>query len=347
MQLIVTFRGQKLYAELKETTTVGSIRDLILDSSKEGELARKDVTLLLGGKRLQDDEQNLHETIHGHEKLQTKKVCKIMATVRSQQEQESLQQAQKTAPRVRDDLTPAGRRELLRRQAIARRMMKQVDQKSHDPTAEPYGFDRIETLPNLPQRDEAHQILSTLANDPGVLACMRKHQWNVGSLAELYPEGKVGQSAVCVMGLNKNKGQQILLRIRTDDLQGFRKMTSIRKVLYHELAHNVHSEHDNNFFQLMRQIERECLAMDWTHGEGLSHDDGDAMEIDTYQGGTYRLGGSEPSATQGVSKRELAARAAMARMTPEEQEIEENCGCGRTDLFLPKQKPTSGDGSSS
>ena len=67
---------------------------------------------------------------------------------------------------------------------------------------------------------------------------MAKHKWNVGSLAELYPDGKVGESAVCVMGLNENKGQRIELRIRTDDLKGFRKILSIRKVLFHELAHN-------------------------------------------------------------------------------------------------------------
>jgi hypothetical protein len=53
----------------------------------------------------------------------------------------------------------------------------------------------------------SRDILTTLANDPGILACMNLHKWKVGSLAEPYPEGKVGESAVCVMGLNKNKGQ--------------------------------------------------------------------------------------------------------------------------------------------
>ena len=140
------------------------------------------------------------------------------------------------------------------------------------------------------------------------------------------------------MGLNQNKGMRILLRIRTDDLKGFRKMLSIRKVLFHELAHNVHSEHDGKFFQLMRQIESECNEMDWTQGAGLS-----ALEaaVDTaFEGGTYRLGGSHKhrdnsSENGSLSRRELAARAAMQRMTVEEEEIQNNCGCGRNDLFLP------------
>jgi hypothetical protein len=70
-------------------------------------------------------------------------------------------------------------------------------------------------------------------------------------------------SDVCILGLNKNKGQEILLRLRTDDLKGFRKLLTIKKVLYHELAHNEHSDHDDKFYILMRQIEREVVELDW------------------------------------------------------------------------------------
>lgn len=35
---------------------------------------------------------------------------------------------------------------------------------------------------------------------------------------------QVGVSDKCVMGLNQNHGMKILLRLRTDDLQGFRKV---------------------------------------------------------------------------------------------------------------------------
>ena len=170
---------------------------------------------------------------------------------------------------------------------------------------------------------------------------MKKHNWKVGSLAELYPEGKVGESEVCVMGLNRNKGQQILLRIRTDDLRGFRKMLFIRKVLFHELAHNVFSEHDGSFFQLMRQIEKECNELDWTQGNGLSNADDMDGDFRSYAGGTYRLGGSSDSHDWYIDKndklvaRELRAQAALSRMTAEEAEIQQHCGCGREAKFLP------------
>ena len=59
------------------------------------------------------------------------------------------------------------------------------------------------------------------------------------------------------MGLNTNSGAKISLRIRTDDLQGFRPARWIRKVLCHELAHNVHGDHGDDFFRLLRVIEKE------------------------------------------------------------------------------------------
>lgn len=72
-------------------------------------------------------------------------------------------------------------------------------------------------------------------------------RWEVGLLSEMPPEGKVGVSAMCILGYNVNAGQEISLRLRTDDLKGFRRYDRIRETLCHELAHMVHSEHDANF----------------------------------------------------------------------------------------------------
>ncbi len=80
---------------------------------------------------------------------------------------------------------------------------------------------------------------------------MEKYQFSVPLLSEMYPEGKVGVDPVCVMGLNKNKGQEILLRLRTDDLRGFRKYEWVLEVLWHELAHNRFSDHNAEFFAFM------------------------------------------------------------------------------------------------
>lgn len=41
----------------------------------------------------------------------------------------------------------------------------------------------------------------------------------------------MGVSAKCVMGLNQNHGQKILLRLRTDDLKGFRKVCTLYSVV--------------------------------------------------------------------------------------------------------------------
>lgn len=336
LKLIVSFRGKKVEILFDERgISVGNVKQRVIAKVDGGasSLTPSDIKLMHKGKILMDDTQDLYQLLVVDEKKATKTTFKLMATGVSPSEAASnnqeFQEALKHAPRIRDDLTAHGKKEIARRQQLGRNLLN-----TSRKVAPKYGFRRIETLPLLPDQAKAKSILQTLANDPGVLACMAKHKWNVGSLAELYPEGKVGESEVCVMGLNRNKGQQILLRIRTDDLKGFRKMLSIRKVLYHELAHNVHSEHNGDFFQLMRQIERECNELDWTQGAGLSSavdgDEGNAL----YSGGSYRLGGGEASQSN-VSVRELAARAAMLRMTAEEEEIQEHCGCGKKVSVMP------------
>ena len=119
--------------------------------------------------------------------------------------------------------------------ARGRRLEVSIAQRNAQATrrapSSPYRFERIEALPALPDQDRARRILQSLADEPGVRAVMEKHQWTVGCLKEMYPEGLVGVSSVCTMGLNVNHGQEILLRLRTDDLRGFRKLQSIRQVL--------------------------------------------------------------------------------------------------------------------
>jgi hypothetical protein len=369
-QLVITYRGSKIVMALQEGTTVEGVKNVIVaehqaDPCSLHHLQPSDIKLLMKGKVLKEDSENLFALLMPSSKSKSeaqrtsKKTLqfRLLATgVSSQQVQavnEELAESKLNAPRVRDDLSAKGSQELEQRQRLGRYMMQKSGNKRAGGVAgagadsETYGFGRIETLPNLPNQDQARDILTTLANDPGILACMNLHKWKVGSLAELYPEGKVGESAVCVMGLNKNKGQQILLRIRTDDLRGFRKILHIRKVLYHELAHNVHSAHDGDFFQLNRVVEKECTELDWTKGAGLSSDNtgpaGSATATSTlYTAGTYRLGGTDEntaSQTDRASVRELAARAALMRLTAEEEDIQQNCGCGRSDLFLPRQQP--------
>lgn len=208
-------------------------------------------------------------------------------------------------------------------------------------------FGGIQTLEGLPFRDKAREILLELANDTGIIAIMNKHDFHVGALAELFPEGEVGISEVCVLGLNENKGQRILLRLRTDDLAGFRHIHVIKKTLIHELTHNVWGDHDQNFYMLMRQLEKECVELDWTKSKGnrtdgnsgSTYSSSNVIQYMTEQKpknqliqdtGPRVLGtGDDDEESDNVWRAlpasYLASQAAIMRLTREEQEIEDAC----------------------
>lgn len=351
MNLLISFRGIKTSIPLLPGTTVGHVKSTLANSINENDIsiqmAPQDIKLLHKGKVFTDPDMDLSLHIILSKSKKSRKDVKLIAMgvskIEMQRNNQSFEEGLLKAPRIRDDLSSKGKLELARRRQLGRQMLHNANQNkvsSSFTTNSKYGFHRIETLPMLPNKEKAKEILNTLANDPGILACMAKHQWHVGCLMEMFPEGKVGESPVCVMGENQNKGQKILLRLRTDDLKGFRKILSIRKVLFHELSHNIHSEHNEQFFQLMRQVERECNEMNWTKGNGqalggtmtnINYDGEKEMEdIDihlnqAYIGGSGKLGGGNQSP---LNQRELAARAAMRRMTAEEAEIQQNCGCG-------------------
>ncbi|KAB5527681.1 hypothetical protein DKX38_021528 [Salix brachista] len=137
----------------------------------------------------------------------------------------------------------------------------------------PYIFCDFRTLqiPGVelnPPASEALKRMHMLAADPGIAAIMNKHHWRVGIMTEMAPVGYVGVSPKCILGFNKNHGEEISLRLRTDDLKGFRKYESIKKTLLHELAHMVYSEHDANFYALDKQLNQEAASLDWTKSRG-------------------------------------------------------------------------------
>lgn len=114
-----------------------------------------------------------------------------------------------------------------------------------------YKFHALQPLPVLPPGvtpgvSAARQRLKELAEDPAILGIMKRHEFQVGRLSEMPPEGQVGVSPECLMGLNKNAGQEILLRLRTDDGHGLRPYMSVIPVLLHELTHNVWSDHGSH-----------------------------------------------------------------------------------------------------
>jgi len=104
-----------------------------------------------------------------------------------------------------------------------------------------YRFHDIQPLEHLPNPDSARSLLVKLSNDEAILHVMNSHRFSVGLLTELAPHEHPE-----LLGLNVNQGQSIKLRIRTNSYDGFRSYRNIRRVLCHELAHNVWGDHENN-----------------------------------------------------------------------------------------------------
>jgi hypothetical protein len=85
-----------------------------------------------------------------------------------------------------------------------------------------YTFHRLVPLPHLPHADRAREVLDRLVHDRGIIAIMKKYKWSVGALVEMDPAEHTYVDHK-TLGLNRNKGEVIELRIRTDDYAGFRQ----------------------------------------------------------------------------------------------------------------------------
>ncbi|PKI32557.1 hypothetical protein CRG98_047055 [Punica granatum] len=141
-----------------------------------------------------------------------------------------------------------------------------------------------------PPASEALKRMHMLAADPGIIAIM-----------------------------NENHGEEISLRLRTDDLKGFRKYESIKKTLLHELAHMVYSEHDANFYALDKQLNQEAASLDWTRSQSRTlngpkshnHYD-DEYYVSDISNLPRKLGGN--ASEQLASARESSVAAAYRRM---------------------------------
>ncbi|KAI9780286.1 MAG: hypothetical protein M1816_003128 [Peltula sp. TS41687] len=191
-----------------------------------------------------------------------------------------------------------------------------------------YTFTTLRPLSYLPRPERSLAYLERLRDDPGIKASMRSHQWTVPLLTEMNPvEHTTHESRT--LGLNRNRGEAIELRLRTDAYDGYRDYKTIRKTLCHELAHNVFGEHDANFWRLCREIEREVEKADWkSNGRALTseefytppeEEEEQHMDHGGWTGGDYVLGVGEGSGGQHpqqghLSRRELLAQAAEERI---------------------------------
>lgn len=200
-----------------------------------------------------------------------------------------------------------------------------------------YTFLQVKPLQNLPRPERSMALLMRLKADPGIRATMKKRQYTVGLLTEMEPLQHTQAShegTSRTLGLNRNKGEVIELRLRTDAYDGYRDYKTIRKTLCHELAHNIHSDHDRNFWDLCHTIEREVDAADWKTGghtigetsryviSGQEEPAEDEEDGGGWTGGEFVLGSvaSSGGITAGLSRREVLAKAALERQRKETQE---------------------------
>ncbi|KAL9097712.1 MAG: hypothetical protein Q9165_000038 [Trypethelium subeluteriae] len=197
-----------------------------------------------------------------------------------------------------------------------------------------YTFHTLRPLAYLPHPERSLRFLERLRDDAGIKASMRKHKFSVGLLTEMDPAVHTTHESR-TLGLNRNRGEVIELRLRTDAYDGYRDYGTIRRTLCHELTHNVWGDHDRNFWDLCKVIENEVGVGDWRRGgQSLGREqyaDGeDVADHGGWEGGEYVLGRDERGGRQGtaavssvsggdvsavgLSRREIMARAAEERM---------------------------------
>ncbi|KAF9233483.1 WLM-domain-containing protein [Melanogaster broomeanus] len=219
------------------------------------------------------------------------------------------------------------RKEKILRERALKPQVKLRSTGSSNAAVTAYVFHKIEPLSHLPKPDTALERLTRLSNDPAIRYILQKHRFSVGVLTELAPHEQPG-----LLGLNVNAGQAIKLRIRTDAYDGFRPYLDVRRVLCHELAHNVWGDHDNNFKELNSQLNREVAEFEAAEKRGThflsdirgayepsSNEEGEAL--------VHVLGGTGASLGDSIEdRRRRALEAATTRLRKEEEELEKSCG---------------------
>jgi len=111
-----------------------------------------------------------------------------------------------------------------------------------------------EHLKGLPRSDEALTFLQRVASR--VKPIMRKHGWRLPVLAEFFPDSPN------LLGLNVNMGEKILVRLRHGRAHDqFLPEEDVIHTMLHELTHNVHGPHDQNFYNFLSRLEEEYYEL--------------------------------------------------------------------------------------
>lgn len=144
-----------------------------------------------------------------------------------------------------------------------------------------FGSIKAEFKYSSPSPYEAEKLLQRLATDPGIIEIMKTRRFKVGVFTEMSPleaqerMAKRGTPNMDLLGYNMNSGDMIVLRLRTDNVKGFRPYHDLINTLIHELTHNVWGPHDHNFWKLFGELKAQYMRFHrfWSHG-GKAADSG-------------------------------------------------------------------------
>lgn len=144
-----------------------------------------------------------------------------------------------------------------------------------------FGSIKAEFKYSSPSPYDAEKLLQRLATDPGIIEIMKTRRFKVGVFTEMSPleaqerMAKRGTPNMDLLGYNMNSGDMIVLRLRTDNIKGFRPYHDLINTLLHELTHNVWGPHDHNFWKLFGELKAQYMRFHrfWSHG-GKAADSG-------------------------------------------------------------------------
>lgn len=135
---------------------------------------------------------------------------------------------------------------------------------------DPFKVQNISVL-KKPNAKEALELLESIANQ--VQPILRRRKWKVPQLSEFFPRSNN------LLGLNIGGGggntQEIKIRLRRPhDECSFYDHHHVMGTMLHEMAHNIHSPHNDEFFKLWDELweEVEDLMDKGISGSGVGFD---------------------------------------------------------------------------
>jgi len=197
-----------------------------------------------------------------------------------------------------------------------------------------FGSIKAEFKYNTPPPYEAERLLQKLATDPGIVEIMQTRHFKVGVLTEMSPAeaqdrmARKGTPNLDLLGYNQNSGGMIVLKLRTDNVKGFRPYHDLINTLLHELTHNVWGPHDQNFWKLFGELKAQYMRFHrfWSQGgraaessefgqfQGFAGDEDEGATQESGSAGFGRVlgGGSSGDAATAAEQRAAAADSRIA-----------------------------------